>query len=75
MTHPLTAFREAHDLTLEEFGDLVGVGKSTVWRWEAGGIPERAAMETIVAITDGRLTPNDFYGVEIVPQDGKPEAA
>ena len=30
--------RESRDMTLEQLGDLVGVGKSTVRKWETGGI-------------------------------------
>lgn len=37
--HPLRAFREAKGLTLEQFGRVFAVDKSTVMRWEGGKIP------------------------------------
>jgi Transcriptional regulators len=37
-SHPLTTYREAQEpkLTREELAEKIGVGKSTVSRWESG---------------------------------------
>lgn len=34
--HPLTAYRAAASISLQQFGSLFGVNKSTVSRWETG---------------------------------------
>jgi transcriptional regulator with XRE-family HTH domain len=35
MAHPLTKFREQQNLSQPELAKLLGVGRSTVHRWEA----------------------------------------
>ncbi|MEY9098866.1 transcriptional regulator with XRE-family HTH domain [Sinorhizobium fredii] len=32
----IARYREEHDLTLKQFGELIGVDQSTVLRWERG---------------------------------------
>ncbi|CAN5477971.1 hypothetical protein BH10PSE7_BH10PSE7_15180 [soil metagenome] len=60
MTHPLTIFREAHDLTLEQFAAQIGASKGMVWKWENGTIPRRRHAERILKATGGAVTPTDF---------------
>lgn len=36
--------RKRLNLTLDEMAALLGVNKSTVWRWEKYGIPSRGAV-------------------------------
>jgi transcriptional regulator with XRE-family HTH domain len=44
-THPLTAFREEHDLTKAALAALLGVSKASITRWENGRRkPDRAAL-------------------------------
>lgn len=38
MSDKIKALRKANDMTLEELGNIVGVGKSTVRKWENGDI-------------------------------------
>ena len=38
LSKKIKMLREQHDLTLEELGKRVGVGKSTVRKWETGQI-------------------------------------
>ena len=42
--HPLRAFRQAKGLTLEQFGRVFAVDKSTVMRWEDGKIPAERVL-------------------------------
>lgn len=37
--HPLTNYRADRGMTLEQLGELFGVNKTTVMRWEAGRVP------------------------------------
>jgi transcriptional regulator with XRE-family HTH domain len=53
VTHPLTLYRERHELTLEELGELVGLSKPSVWRIEAGEqMPSPETAKTIHAKTN-----------------------
>nr|WP_273757190.1 helix-turn-helix domain-containing protein [Bartonella sp. MM73XJBT] len=36
--------RKQLNLTLDEMAALLGVNKSTVWRWEKYGVPSRGAV-------------------------------
>ena len=39
MTSPLTAYRNTHDMSVEDLAALIGVDRTTVWRWEKGRVP------------------------------------
>ena len=41
----IEAFRAEKGLSLKEFGELFGVHKTTVMRWEEGQIPAERAVE------------------------------
>lgn len=43
--------REENDMTLEEFGKIAGVGKSSVFRWEEGNI-KNINTSSIKALSD-----------------------
>jgi len=45
MNSALTRYREAHDKSLKDIGDLFGVNKSTILRWEKSGVPENWLVE------------------------------
>ena len=62
MSSPLTRYRAAHGLTLEAVAEAIGVNKSTVLRWEDGGIPaERIIqLEQATGIPRHELRP-DLY--------------
>jgi len=61
MTHALTKFRDDHGLTLEAFGQKIGVTKSQVWKWENGAIPRPSQMKKILAETGESVTAQDWY--------------
>jgi DNA-binding transcriptional regulator YdaS (Cro superfamily) len=63
-TSPIKAYREASGLSLEKFGLMFGVHKSTVLRWEAGRIPAERVIEieNATKIPRQKLRPNLFKG-------------
>ncbi|MEZ2066802.1 S24 family peptidase, partial [Staphylococcus aureus] len=61
--------RKELNLTLEQVGDLVGVGKSTVRKWETGDI-ENMKRDKIVKLAKAlRVSPSYIMGIE----DEKPQ--
>ena len=65
--HPLTAYREANQKTLEALGqDLGGVNKSTILRWESGDvlipIERPDDLERVTGISRTQLRPDIFKG-------------
>jgi DNA-binding transcriptional regulator YdaS (Cro superfamily) len=75
MKSPLTTYRETHGKTLSDLGALFGVNKSTVLRWEEGGVPVERVSEIAKAtgISRGELRP-DIFGDAQAPA-AQPEAA
>jgi hypothetical protein len=58
----LDEYMKQHDLTDEGFGERIGKKRLTIFKYRHGLIvPGKDAMERIVSITEGRVTPNDFY--------------
>ena len=58
----LREFRKARDLTQQQAGALVGVSRRTWLIWETGkGKPDDEWMLRLYVLTEGWLTPNDFY--------------
>jgi transcriptional regulator with XRE-family HTH domain len=68
---PILNYRKDNGLTLEEFGNLFGVDKSTVLRWESGRAPaERVVeIERVTGIPRADLRP-DLYAPP-APQPGE----
>ncbi|OYX62717.1 MAG: hypothetical protein B7Y88_13775 [Sphingomonadales bacterium 32-64-17] len=60
--HPLKKWRTDNDLTLAQAGELVGTSRQTWFGWETGRRkPSDAFMGKIRAVTEGKVTANDFY--------------
>lgn len=61
-TSPIGRFRSEHNVTLDALGQLVGVHKTTVLRWENGRVPaERVAvLERLTGIPRSALRPDLF---------------
>lgn len=61
---PITTFRDEKNMTLEAFGKLFDppVDKSTVLRWEQGGIPLKRLVdiEAATGISRTKLMPDLF---------------
>lgn len=64
MNEKIAALRKERGLTLEEVGDYVGVGKSTVRKWEAG-IIENMRRDKILRLAEVLgVTPGYLMGWE-----------
>jgi transcriptional regulator with XRE-family HTH domain len=58
----LSFYLEKHQLSYEEFGALIGVTGTTVYRYVKGDrLPTRKVMAKIANATSGKITANDFY--------------
>lgn len=65
--------RIARGMTLEELGQKVGVGKSTVRKWETGAIANMR-RDKIAKLADALgTTIDDILGLEPPPQAAAPE--
>ena len=58
------AAQKSEGVTETAFATLIGVDQSTVNRLRKGGMPTRPVMERIFRETDGKVTGNDFFGLE-----------
>lgn len=56
-------------LTLEQVGNIVGVGKSTVRKWEAGTIRNLRKDKIVLLARALRLSPIDLIDLENQPED------
>lgn len=48
-------------LTQQQFAEVAGISQSFVSRILAGQTPSAATMRTIFRVTNGAVTPNDFF--------------
>jgi DNA-binding transcriptional regulator YdaS (Cro superfamily) len=62
MSSPLTVYRKTKGQTVDAFAELLGVDRTTVWRWETGKVPvERLAdIESVTGIPRAQLRPDIF---------------
>lgn len=61
----LKTYLATHAMTDAYFAELIGVDRSSVTRMRHGGQAPRAdVMRKIAEVTDGAVTPNDFFGVD-----------
>lgn len=52
------------NLSDAEFGALIERSRQAVHRYRSGDrMPDQATMEKIFEVTDGAVTPNDFFGL------------
>ena len=59
----LASYLEKNDLTATAFAAQIGVAIATVTRAARGEImPSPETMKRIMEATNGKVTPNDFYG-------------
>ena len=63
---PLRTYRETSKLTLEKLGADFGVHKTTILRWEEGGVPvdRLADVERVTGIPRQKLRPDIFGEVQ-----------
>jgi len=59
--HPLEKYLQDEKLTATEFAARIDRSVSTVTRAMRGSVPDPTTLEKIVAATNGKVQPNDFY--------------
>lgn len=79
LAHPLEKWRRSQivngkPMTMEHAAGLIGVSRAAWNDWEKRKrIPGQATMADLYAITDGVITPNDFYDLPAL--DAQKDAA
>jgi transcriptional regulator with XRE-family HTH domain len=68
----LRDYLKATGQTIPQFAAKIRRSRSIVWRWVNGSLPDNEGYEAILQVTDGQVTPNDFF---ILPDLKKREAA
>lgn len=71
----LRARRLEKGMTLQEVGDLVGVGKSTVRKWETGMIRNMGRDKILALSAALDLKPSDLLEEDSAGTEGGPPAA
>jgi anhydro-N-acetylmuramic acid kinase len=67
----LKKYRAMANLTQKQLAERLEVSELSIIKYEGGiTMPSREAMLTIYKITDGLVTPNDFFDLEAIPQNG-----
>lgn len=67
----LRTYRAMANLTQRDLAERLEVSELSVIKYEGGiTMPSREAMLTIYKITGGLVTPNDFFDLEVIPQNG-----
>ena len=56
----IKALRMELGLTLEEVGQIVGVGKSTVRKWESGQIANMSRLDFLLLLWEARIVREDY---------------
>lgn len=70
----LKSWLETRHMSLSTFAKIIGVSRSQVYKYiYCGAIPKPEVMVKIFKVTEGAVTPNDFYGVvSILAKDQLP---
>jgi transcriptional regulator with XRE-family HTH domain len=66
MISPLTAYRNAKNLTVEALASILGVDRTTLWRWEKGRVPvdRLSDVERATKISRRKLRPDIFEAAQ-----------
>lgn len=70
----IRALRKELGLTLEEVGNAVGVGKSTVRKWESGQIANMRRDKIALLAEALRVTPTYLMGWDESPESPRPHS-
>ena len=73
MWQKIKSLREEKGMTLEELGNIVGVGKSTVRKWETGMIANMKRDKIAALAKALRTTPEYLMGWEEEKQKNLPQ--
>ena len=61
----LEAYLVKNDIPVEQFADRINVHRTSVYRFIKGlAFPRPATIERITSATGGRVTANDFIGLQ-----------
>lgn len=60
----LTDFLTENNLTPSDFARTVGTSRQNVCRWMQSNIPRTEEMQRIFEVTGGKVTANDFFGIQ-----------
>lgn len=72
----LKAWRVEKGLSQEALGSLLGVSSVAVGRYERDRVPEPAVLQKLTELTEGDVTPNDFFEIPaVVRPTSKPRRA
>lgn len=70
--HPLRKWRKARGLTLDQAAQKVGTVRQMWSDWERGRRrPGEELMKEVYRVTEGLITPNDFYDLPALPPKRK----
>ena len=57
-------FLKEEQISIKRFCDKTGLNQATVTKWKYNGvIPRKPEMQIVYEETNGKVTPNDFYGI------------
>ena len=57
-------FLKEEQLSIARFSKQTGLNEATVTKWKYNGvIPRKPEMLVVYKFTQGRVQPNDFYGI------------
>jgi hypothetical protein len=60
----LKDFLKEEQLSIARFCKQTGLNEATVTKWKfAGVIPRKPEMLKVYEFTEGKVSPNDFYGI------------
>lgn len=67
MMNPIRTFRDAKSLTLQQFGEMVGLRKALVWKYENGRL--RVPAELVPKIEEATGIPRHQLRPDLWPRE------
>lgn len=59
----LSEYRRSIGMTQRDLANLIGVSDVALSRYESGRVPESSVMRRIFEVSEGRVSPNDFFEI------------
>ena len=57
-------FLKEEQLSIARFSKKIGISEATVTKWRyCNVIPSKEGMLKVYEVTEGKVSPNDFYGI------------
>lgn len=75
--NPITLYRKSRGLTLEQLGGALGIGRSTLFKWENRRVPAERVIdvERLTGIPRHELRPDIFGPAPVSRKPRSPEPA